>query len=243
MDVVKWGRTGPVLLVLFAVLTLGPAMPAAAHNYLATPKPGEEAIIPEIVVSRAAYRVLAESGEVDRYRFDARAGTPVYIQMTIPRIARFADFAPTFVVVSDATDFANVSIARVADGIVRIDDPEIREHLRLDASQHFLSVDSDGSAPTPFHEPFTGTDYWERQSILFTAPATGRYEIEVFDHEGKLGKYVLATGREERFGWSDIVALPRVRAVVRAFMEVGNRGSAVEEATRPRVDLPHNIRR
>lgn len=214
---VKFPRVAAILL-----LAIGIPAGAAAHNFLPPPKsPGAVTVIPNISVSRAAYRELTPAYPVDWYRFSAKAGEAIFIQMTIPQIARFAGYSPSFAVVSSSSDWYGVTPQILQRATVELGDPTVRRLLRLAPGEHALTVDSNGAPPQAFHEPFTETNYWIKQTIRFTAPVSGSYEIAVFDRGGSPGKYVLATGEKERFTLRDIVHLPKVRRIVRRFMEVG----------------------
>lgn len=202
-------------------LALGATSAVFAHKYLPPPGvPGATTVIPNIAISRAAYRRLTPDFPVDLYRFHARVGEPIYIQMTIPKIPALADFSPSFAIISYSASWDASSPGVLERGDVEIHNAAIRGLLGLHHGQYALTVVSNGAPPVPFHEPFTGTDYWLKQTIRIAAPATGSYEIAVFDAQGRTGKYVLATGQREDFTLRDLFELPKVRRIVRRFMEV-----------------------
>ena len=76
-----------------------------------------------------------------------------------------------------------------------------------------------------FHEHFTQTDYWKRQTIDLPAPAAGSYTVAIWHPDGASGKYVLSTGYKEVFGPLDLLRFPgwwwQVR---RYFGQFGGRG-------------------
>ncbi|MCA1552877.1 MAG: hypothetical protein LC737_00715, partial [Chloroflexi bacterium] len=43
----------------------------------------------------------------------------------------------------------------------------------------------------------------------------GTYTVAVFNTRGEVGKYVLAIGEREQFGWRDLLDFPRTHATVR----------------------------
>jgi hypothetical protein len=200
------------------------ASPLVSHNYL-PPVPGEAVTsIPDIDVSRAAYRELIQGDQVDVYSFTAKKGREIYVQMTVPLLERNRDFAPGFILLYTGTEK------------VEFDPPELEKGMIVDPSAAavdwvfpgpgggesgpaLICVEYDGSDADPFFEPFTGTRYWIRQTMTVAAPADGTYLIGVYSPGGTTGKYVLATGEREQFGIGDILAIPGVRWTVRVFNE------------------------
>jgi hypothetical protein len=75
--------------------------------------------IPDIGVSRAAYRTLSAPGQVDVYEFSAKKGQEIYIQMTVPLLDRERDFAPEFSLVfmgDPGTAFGDAEVIKGARG-------------------------------------------------------------------------------------------------------------------------------
>ena len=94
-----------VLILLGLIAT---ATAAFAHNYLPA-KPGQSiTTIPDISVSRAAYREITSSDQVDVYEFNASKGQELYIQMTVPLLDREKGFAPAFVLLYTGSQPARV---------------------------------------------------------------------------------------------------------------------------------------
>ncbi len=207
--------------VLFVtLLVVGVVFQVSAHNYLPPPSvPGATTHIPNIIDSRAAYRELTPSYPIDRYEFQAKRGEPIYVQMTIPHIARLKTFDPSFALIVKSASWNAAVPSLLERGTFSVDDPSVRALLHLSSVQHALTVEGNGSPPRAFHEPFTDTNYRLKQTIRIPAPVTGTYEIAVFDRAGATGKYVLATGEKERFTLKEIFHLPKVRKIVRKFME------------------------
>jgi hypothetical protein len=194
------------------------------HNYLPTPSGQAVTSIPDISVSRAAYREISRKGQVDIYEFPATNGQQIYIQMTVPLLQRMRLFAPEFVLLyagqgEVAFDGAIADKGTIVDPSHDIVD-EVRgstESGHQEPAQ--IAVAYDGSDPVAFDEPFTGTRYWIRQTLTVNAPADGIYRIGVWSADGSLGKYVLAPGKAEKFGAADMLGLPKVRWQVRVFNE------------------------
>ena len=210
------------------LLTFAMALSAAAftygHNYLPSVAGESVTLIPDISVSRAAYRELTKSGQVDLYEFAARKGQEIYVQMTVPLLDRLQGFAPDFVLV-----YVGDSPAKFAQPVTemgKISDPDhavidtIHPHAGTEETEPpMIGLSYAGSTDVVFDEPVTSTRYWIRQSLTVSAPADGTYRIGVFSADGRIGKYVLAPGKAEKFGIADILSLPKVRATVREFCE------------------------
>jgi hypothetical protein len=211
-----------LLLLLFCIL-LGSLQ---AHNYLPAPAaPGAPTVIPDIGISRAAYRELTSYGS-DWYVFDAEAGEEIFIQMTVPSSID-ASFRPSFALVIEHMGRRTViQDNRLEDGRVRRGEAtypdKLPGYLSGPAGEenliHLFRLDWSGDQLF-FEEHVTGTEYWIRQEIIIPAPVEGRYRVVVFEENGMAGKYVLATGRQERFTLPDILKLPATRIKVRKFMD------------------------
>jgi hypothetical protein len=210
------------MLLFMMALTL-PSL-GYAHNYLATPNGGQATIIPDISVSRAAYRSLDKTDQVDIYQFAAKKGQELYIQMTVPLLDREQGFAPDLVLVYTGSDQVAFGDPRLEKGTLMDPAHDVvdRLHPHLggnDAEPPLLGVSYDGSAPLVFNEPFTGTRYWIRETLTVAAPADGTYRIGVYSRNGQTGKYVLAPGKREKFGLGDVAGFESVRIKVRTFCE------------------------
>jgi hypothetical protein len=214
------GRGGPrstELIVLALVFLFAPAS-LWSHNYLPEPPGGGPTTIPDIAVSRAAYRQLQEHGQVHEYLFTAEAGQEIFVQLNVPALPRYKAFAPAMALICEDGSFLAAS-PRLANGVRAIGVPE---HISGGPAswrpEQRLAVVFRGKEET-FHEPFTGTLYLVRQELSVLAPAGGAYRLYVYDPAGGVGKYVLAPGRLERFSFLDVLGLPATRIRVRRFME------------------------
>jgi hypothetical protein len=206
------------------LFTLCGAQMAIAHSYLPQ-TPGQSiTVIPDINVSRAAYREITAGDQVDVYEFTAKKGQQIYIQMTVPLLDRLSGFAPEFALVSMGDGQASFDAPLLEMGTVS-DPPHdvvdrIHPHAGADETEPpLIGVAYDNSPAVVFDEPFTGTRYWTRQTLTIAAPADGTYRIGVYSRDGSKGKYVLAPGKTEAFGIGDIFGLPIVRLQVRGFCE------------------------
>jgi hypothetical protein len=211
--------------LLILVLGIAVASTSFAHNYLPAEPGASVTVIPDIGVSRAAYRTLSVPGQVDIYEFSAKKGQEIYIQMTVPLLDREHGFAPEFSLVFLGDADAAFGDAVVTKGTLGDTPPDVLDRIHPheggDGTEPLsLAVGYDGSAQLVFDEPFTGTQYWIRQTLTIAAPADGTYRIGVYTRDGSTGKYVLAPGQKEQFGLGDIFSLPSVIIDVRTFCEV-----------------------
>ncbi len=211
--------------VLQVAILLSVGTLAFGHNYLPSPSQGTVTYIPDIAVSRAAYRELKSDQQVDVYEFAAREGQQIYVQMTVPVLERQADFAPVIVLQGPGGDLSfpapDVQGGTILDAPhVVVDTLHPHDDGDAEVTPLALAVAWDGKGPTVFDEPFTGTRYWIRQTVTVLAPVDGTYRIGIYSAEGSTGKYVLATGREEKFTAADLLGFPGVRLAVRTFCEV-----------------------
>jgi hypothetical protein len=195
-----------------------------AHSYLPAGTGAGPTIIPDIGVSRAAYRELSRADQVDVYEFTAKKGQELYIQMTVPLLDRLHDFAPAFVLTYMGDGQPEFASPQVVQGML-VDPPHgvvDRVHPPQgsdEAEPPLLGLQYDAKSPLPFDEPFTGTRYWIRQTLTVIAPADGTYRIGVYSPDGTTGKYVLAPGKRESFGLGDLFTIASVRLNVRVFCE------------------------
>jgi hypothetical protein len=212
------GKYAVAIILGFAATSL------FGHNYLPAPTDKAVTSIPDIRVSRAAYREISRKGQVDIYEFSASKGQQIYIQMTVPLLQRLRTFAPEFVLLYAGEGDAAFVSPLVDKGAIADPSHDIVDEVHGSTdSEHpepsRIAVAYDGSDPVPFDEPFTGTRYWIRQTLTVSAPADGVYRIGVWSPDGSLGKYVLAPGKAEKFGAADMLGLPKVRWQVRVFNE------------------------
>ena len=187
---------------------------AQAHNYL-DPNRAGETHIPDIAVSRVVYRLLS-AGEVHRYGFTASAGQELFIQLLGPTEGPDALHAPTFALIARGHPLS-LGSARLEHGRW-LDAASFRKLVGAGDADGLLVVAGEGAEFEPFFEPFTSTGYRIRQTLSLSAPAEGSYELVVFDPAHGSGRYVLATGRRERFGPGDLLRFPSVWLEVRRFM-------------------------
>lgn len=196
----------PVQLARVATPTRPSHKPLFKSGDISTP--GRALTIPDPAVSWAVYASLDHVGEVDYYTFQAKASFPLYAQITIPAINGLQQYGPTLALIgpglpapTGATPFTPPSGGGV-----------------------YIQPTANLGTADAFYEPFTQTNYWNRQTLQHSLPASGTYYLAVYTGASagvKIGKYVLAVGQREEFGFSDLLAFPGEYIHVRQFAEVG----------------------
>jgi len=187
-----------IVIVVFAILFA--SVPAALAHRPVWDIDGAEVIeIENLSTSFAFYRDLAVSTQVDVYTFEAEAGADFHAAINIPAIRGLEDY--------------EVTMALVGPGLPEVDHDVLpTEHPEGLGALIFPSEVSED-----FFEPFTQTNYWGRQSVDMALPESGAYYLLVWNEEGEMGKYVLATGRAEVFAPGDILRFPVWWVRVHAF--------------------------
>ena len=158
--------------------------------------------IDDIAVSYVVYHEVTDGTKQLWIAFNAVAGQQVYAQLGIPMIDRLKDYRP--------------AVALVGPGLPSSTLPfSLPEGLGAQ-----ILTDGTGLTPSPFHEPFTGTDSWILGQWTPTLPEAGKYYFVVYVPGGQPGKLWLATGQKEAFTLDDIAGLSATIQRVRAFHEV-----------------------
>lgn len=157
--------------------------------------------IEDVDVSRVAYFERKESQPEIWLTFDAAAGTPLFLQMGVPVIDRYADYRPAMALVGPGLPEADVPFD-VPDGCGAVIFPTA------------------GVTPETFYEAFTGTKSWQFPAHELTLATAGRYYVVGYSPEGIDGKFWIASGKREAWGLADILSMPSIMVQVRVFHEV-----------------------
>ena len=157
--------------------------------------------VPDPEVSYVGYHEGTMEAPELWFTFEAQQGTPLYMQLGVPKIDRFETLRPVMVL--------------LGPGLPALDVPfDIPEGY---GGQTFSAVEQ---APVIFEEEFTGTASWQFPASRLDAPETGRYYLVGYIPGGDRGKFWIALGEEEVFGLVDIITLPRTLVQVRLFHEI-----------------------
>jgi len=213
-----WRRLALVVVLTLVSLLAIPSV-AEAHKPIfdgsGTSGYDRALYISDPTISWAVYTELRHPGEVDYYTFEARQGTPLYTQMVIPQISGLEQFVPSIVLVGPGLPAPQEALPvplPPGDGAV-------------------LIQPQPGEQPQSFYEPITQTNYWEWQEYRAPAPADGTYYLLVFDPQNQVGKYVLAIGEREDYGFGDLLQLPVIWWKVHAYFGETSWSTALAAAT------------
>lgn len=182
------------------------------HKPLDTSNPAtrtEPIVIERHRISWAAYNSLQDERDVHYYKlFSVKKGERIYASIYIPRIERLKDFNPV--------------LGLIGPGLERelagIEEEILVELLEIHPGEGVILRKNEKKSKI-FFEPFTQTNYWEKQDLELTAPLHGDYYLVVFDPAGEGDKYLLSIGEEERWGLKDLGKFPAIWWKVRIFAE------------------------
>jgi len=190
-----------LVFIFFISITIGAHKPVNV-NYPATKR--SPILIEDHQISWAAYTELENKKEVDYFRFEVKKGEEIYANLLIPAVDRLTDFNPT--------------IALIGVGLPK--EYEIKNvKLDLDENEGVIIKRYKAQTHETFFEPFTQTKYYVKQTLTKKAPTSGIYYLAVFDENNKVGKYVFAIGRKEKWKATEIIKLPKTWWDTRIFME------------------------
>lgn len=174
--------------------------------------PQQAMTIPDPNISWAIYASLNHSGEADYYTFRAPQNFKLTAQITIPAISSLQNFAPHLALIGPGLPTSTAGVPGL-DG------------LNVPSSDGVVIYNATHAGATDaFYEPFTQTNYWNRQTETPTLTKSGTYYLAVFNlptDAVQTGKYVLAVGTKEEFGPSDLLTFPATYIRVRQFTEAG----------------------
>lgn len=149
-------------------------------------------------ISYAIYAELDGKNDVDFYEFEAKEGQNFYIEMLVPKIKSNKNFEPNFVIISKQI--------------------QNKDSVPFDIPQGYgvINVPYPTDYTNEFYEKFTQTTYLKAQSINGIIEKDGKYIIGVYSTT-KGGKYTLAIGKKEDFGFKDILTFPYIYFKVKYF--------------------------
>lgn len=203
-------------ILLMAVAAMFFAVPtASAHR----PEEGnQEGVtqIPSATTSFAYYREFTLAESVHIYSFEAPAGQFFHAGINIPQLAGLEDYEVTLALLGPGLPMIEEGTLPISHTHDEAEEPHTHTSqtisLKTDVDLDFLNglgglvVESERGED--FFEPFTQTRYWGRQTLELDLPESGRYYLMVWSPDGRSGKYVLDTGREEVFGPGDLLRFP-----------------------------------
>jgi uncharacterized surface protein with fasciclin (FAS1) repeats len=138
--------------------------------------------VPDSTVSYAYFGNLYPEPDVDYFTFEASAGQPVLLSLSIPAIDGQENFAPVMAVFGPGLDPGALSAL-----------PE-RVTVPPDQGTMFIPL---GDEPEYWFEPFGGRYYWNWDNYFFDAPEDATYTVVLWHPEQELGRYSFVVGEEE----------------------------------------------
>lgn len=194
---------------VFAVLVLGFFVPAGlgwAHKPIVVdggPTTSSTAyLIADPSVSQVAYHECTPPQPELWFTFYLEANTTLYLQTGVAKIDRYASVRPAMVLLGPGL-------------------PAVEVPFTVPAGYGGIVFTTEGITPEEFHEEFTGTDSWLFPAQEPMVREAGRYYLAGYIPGGREGKFWMAIGKKEAFGFKDIVTLPKVLFEVRSFHETG----------------------
>lgn len=190
-------KIASLLIVMFTIVIIV----VSAHKPIFESKDttiNSPIVIDNHQISYAMYGELEGKNDVDFYEFEAKEGQNFYIEMLVPKIKLNKDFEPNFVIISKQIKNKD---------IVPFDIPEGYGAINVPYPQNYTNE---------FFEKFTQTTYLRAQSISGTIEKDGTYIVGVYS-TSKGGKYTLAIGKKEDFGFKDILTFPYIYLKIKYF--------------------------
>ncbi len=149
----------------------------------------------------AVYAQLTKPNEVDYYTFEGKQGQKIAVSLLVPKVAALANFG--------------VDAALIGQGF---EQPAQALPFVLQSGEGaVVQRDSAHNSDDIFDEPFTGTAYWNRQIMNAVLPSDGTFTLAVYNTQRAVGKYVLAIGEKEVYGFRELLNFPKTRSQVRAW--------------------------
>lgn len=192
-------------------------------------------VIPDITLSRAIYSEI-EPNLQNYYTFNGQKDAKFFSEIVIPIVNEPSLIEPKLAIIAD-TSAINTIRSQVTSSNAPCDlSHTMGSGCFYDVTSNFpYSVPNGKSAivfennldlPTEqFYEPFSMTDYSQRQTVSFTIPDNSLYYIVVFTDElYDDNRYTLATGFIEDWSALDLVTLLPYYAI-QSQLEIGDYSS------------------
>jgi hypothetical protein len=138
--------------------------------------------VPDSTISYAYYGNLYPAPDVDYFTFEAEAGLPVLLSLSIPTIEGQEDFAPIMAVFGPGLEMEMAT--------------ELPARVAVPEGQGGMIVPL-GDEPEYWYEPFGGRYYWNWENYFFDPPQDATYTVALWHPEEQLGRYSFVVGEEE----------------------------------------------
>ncbi|MDE0610776.1 MAG: hypothetical protein OXH77_12805 [Anaerolineaceae bacterium] len=141
--------------------------------------------VPDASISHAYFGNVYPAGDIDYFSFEATAGQPVLISLSIPAIDGVDVYAPLLLVFGPGVS-----------GPAGLDLPAAPE---IPEGQGAALIPL-GDEPDYFYEPFGRKYFWNWQDSIFVAPQTAAYTVALWHPRGEIGRYTFVIGQREVLG-------------------------------------------
>ena len=141
--------------------------------------------VPDASISHAYFGNVHPAGDIDYFSFEATAGQPVLISLSIPAIDDVDVYAPLLLVFGPGVS-----------GPAGLDLPAAPEKPEGQCA----ALIPLGDEPDYFYEPFGRRYFWNWQDSIFVAPQTAAYTVALWHPRGEIGRYTFVIGQREVLG-------------------------------------------
>ena len=166
--------------------------------------------IPNHTISWAIYQTMdSDKSNARFYKFENdRINNSLYAQISIPQIEKYKNFSPSLVILEPLSNI-NSNYTIMIDNYLNHSNTNTNSLPFEIPNNYKVLVKEDYQESKPsvtFYEPFTQTNYWEKQEIRIKLQNLGTYYIVVYNqnNDGETdGKFTLAVGNVEDFSLLD----------------------------------------
>lgn len=188
-------RMNRFLTSLILVLALGLVVVSTASAHTPIGANDNESltgatVIPDAAKSWAIYTALHQRGEAQYYKFEAKRGLKVPIQLFVSPSQKEIGFTPGLVLMGPGIPNQGT----------------VPSYVQVPAGVGSMVVTGTPPAPATY-EPFAPSVYLQVGQATFDAPADGTYYVAVFD-SARGGNYGVAIGEAETFTPYEWVSTP-----------------------------------
>lgn len=171
-------RRGTILLLLpCAALAHVPFLEESDYS------PERPYVVKDVTNSKSIHARIGTPGDVDVYVMDITAPTRIFTQTDIPWCPQYETFGVTY--------------ALTGPGLPA---PAIPLPVALPPGHGAVVVrDNSGAGRETWDEPFSGRRMWVGESFALDDAPPGRYQLVVWNEQGRTGDYIAVIGEAEIF--------------------------------------------
>lgn len=220
MTVKLWRKTGiifalSILLLPVFISTVYGHVPYLEHRDFTQRRPYE--VRKSIEQSLAIYAWLKNDGlfacrDIDVYTFDVTNPVRVYLEVIVPVCPEYENFVPWFALVGPNLPSSQYRLPF---------------HIPPGYGSIVMENVEPGVAREQFYEPFGGKWYYNGPIFDEIIDQPGTYYVYYWDPHGQGGDYVAVLGRNEIFGFWDIIRALIYTPMIRQNLELHTECSTV----------------